>query len=227
MSSIWVTPDDFDADKLSILALPTSGTYERSKLLYSYDSAGEVMLGSMNGPMPGLCPEERKGSANGLDVQRDLILTVPRTPEAFVVCRGVKKDMFSQGDVKVETNRYGAQLILKADNEYHLSLYKAFEKVVAKVQELTGSSVTFPVKDMEGYSIIYTNLIHANDGRMFSTAYTAEEKVDILDVRQSIVRPALLLSLLRKSPTEVKIRVQISQMYIHEEVKNFPLATID
>ena len=80
---------------------------------------------------------------------------------------------------------------------------------------------------MEGYSIVYTNLIHSNDGRMFSSAYTAEEKVDILEVGPSIVRPALLLSLLRKSPTEVKIRVQISQMYIHEEVKSFPLATLD
>ena len=200
MSSTWVTPEDFDADKLTVAVQPASGAYERSKILYDYGTTGD---------------------------QRDLILTVPRTPDAYVVCRGVKKDLFSQGDIRVETNRYGAQLILKADNEYHQALYRAFESVTAKVQEITGSTVTFPVKDMDGYSIVYTNLIHANDGRMFSTAYTAEEKVDILDVNQSIVRPALLLSILRKSASEVKIRVQISQMYVHEEVRNFPLATID
>lgn len=203
MGSTWVTADDFDASKISVSVLPGSGTYERSKVLYEYDDeSGGKML-------------------------KDLIVTVPRIPDAYLLCRGVKKDLFSQGDVKVETNRYGAQLILKADNEYHVSLYKIFEALSAKVKELTGSDVTFPVKDMEGYSIVYTNLIHSNDGRMFSSAYTAEDKVDILDVRQSIVRPALLLSLLRKSATEVKIRVQISQMYIHEEVKSFPLATLD
>jgi hypothetical protein len=80
---------------------------------------------------------------------------------------------------------------------------------------------------METYSILYTNLIHANDGRMFSSAYTADEQLDILNIKQSIVRPALLLSTLKKSATEVKVKVQVSQMYVYKEVTNFPLAYRD
>ena len=80
---------------------------------------------------------------------------------------------------------------------------------------------------MESYSILYTNLIHANDGRMFSSAYTADEQLDILCCKQSIVRPALLLSTLKRSAKETKIRVQVSQMYVYKEVMNFPLAYRD
>lgn len=196
----WVTAENFEADKLTVSVLPVSGGYERSKLLYEYED---------NIP------------------NKDFVITVPRNPEAYIVCRGVKRDTYGIGETKVETNRYGAQFILKADNKYHVELYQTFEMIGKKILETTGSSATFPIKDMDDYSIIYTNLIHANDGRMFSNAYTEDEKVDILDVKESIVRPAFLLSLLRKSPTEVKVRIQISQMYIYREIKTFPLATTD
>ncbi len=49
---------------------------------------------------------------------------------------------------------------------------------------------------------------------------------NILEVRKSKVRPAFLLSVIKnpKTPKEMKIRVQV---YIHEEIKNFPLAHRD
>ncbi len=103
----------------------------------------------------------------------------------------------------------------------------AFEKIISKIEQLTGTSVKFPAKDMDRYSILYTNLIHANDGRMFSHAYTTDEKLDILNVKQSVVRPAFLLSMFKKSATETKIRVQVSQMYVYKEIMNFPLAYQD
>ncbi len=198
----WVTPDDFDPDRVSLqpASALAGDTYERSKIMYQY---------APNAP------------------KRDLVITVPRMPDAYVTCRGVQKDFFSKGDQKIETNRYGAQFVLDGSNSYHVALYSAFEKVIAKVEELTGATVVFPAKDMDTYSILYTNLIHANDGRMFSSAYTADEQVDILGCKQSIVRPALLLSTLKRSATEVKIRVQVSQMYIYKEVMNFPLAYRD
>ena len=195
----WVKSDKFDPSKLTINSTHTDG-YERGKLLYQYS------------------PDAPK---------RDLVITVPRKPEAYVTCRGVQKDVYSGGKTKVETNRYGSQLVLQFDNDHHVELYKLFEKVVERVQELTDATVTFPAKDMETYSILYTNLIHSNDGKMYSSAYTTEEQIDILDCKKCIVRPALVLSTLRKSPTEVKIRVQISQMYVHKEIKDFPLAYRD
>lgn len=196
----WVLPESFDASKISTAVVSNSAGYERSKILYKYDD----------------------------DVPpRDLLLTVPRNPDAYVLCRGVKKDLYTIGDTKVETSRYGAQLILKADNDYHVELYGVLEKIGEKIKEITRQDAVFPVKDMGDYSILYTNLIHSNDGKMFSSAYTSEDKIDILDVKQSIVRPSLILSLLKKSPAEIKVKIQISQMYVHSEIKNFPLANMD
>ncbi len=199
----WVTPDEFDPDKVSLQATSATSagdTNERYKIMYQY---------APNAP------------------KRDLVITVPRVSDAYVTCRGVQKDFFSRGDQRIETNRYGAQIVLSGDNPYHVAMYSTFEKVIAKVQELTGTTVVFPAKDMDTYSILYTNLIHANDGRMFSSAYTADEQLDILGCKQCIVRPALLLSGLKRSAAEMKIKVQISQMYVYKEVTNFPLAYKD
>jgi len=197
----WVTTSNFDPDKVSIQPVTSGDSYDRCKILYQYND-----------------------SATSL---RDLVVTVPKTPDAYITCRGVQKDFFSRGDTRIETNRYGAHFTLSGDNEHHLALYNVFEQVITKIEQLTGTTVVFPVKDMEGYSILYTNLIHANDGRMFSSAYTADEQLDIIEVKQSIVRPAFLLSTLKKSAKETKIRVQVSQMYVHKEIMNFPLAYRD
>ncbi len=196
----WVTPENFDPDKISLQATSSGDSYDRSKIMYEYSPGAP---------------------------KRDLVFTVPRNQDAYITCRGVQKDFFSRGDQKIETNRYGTQFVLSGENEFHMSLYSAFQKVIEKVEKLTGSSVTFPAKDMDTYSILYTNLIHANDGRMFSSAYTADEQLDIIGCKHSIVRPALLLSTFKRSATEIKIRVQVSQMYVHKEIMNFPLAYRD
>mmetsp|Transcript_18329 Transcript_18329/g.55177 ORF Transcript_18329/g.55177 Transcript_18329/m.55177 type:complete len:210 (-) Transcript_18329:29-658(-) len=198
----WVTPDDFDPDKISLQQMSTSlsDTNERCKIMYEY----------------------RAGAP-----KKDLVLAVPRTPDAYITCRGVQKDFFSRGDQRIETNRYGAHLVLYVNNQYHVALWETFKRVISKIEQLTGTTVVFPHKDMDTYSIVYTNLIHANDGRMFSSAYTADEQLDILNVKQSIVRPALLLSTLKRSATETKIRVQVSQMFVYKEIMDFPLAYKD
>ena len=199
----WIIPGDFDPEKLSLQSVTSRSpgdTYERGKLMYEYTPGAP---------------------------KRELVITVPRVTEAYLTCRGVQKDMFTRGDTRIETNRYGAQLVLDGNNEHHVALYKLFGDVISKIQDLTGTNVVFPVKDMENYSIVYTNLIHSNDGKMYSTAYTSDEYVDILDCGKCIVRPALLLSTLNKSATETKVRVQISQMYVHRSVQVFPLATHD
>ena len=199
----WVTPERLDPDKISITSNSTRDSnlgYERFKILYQYSQDSEP---------------------------RDLIVTVPKTPNAYLKCRGVKKDVFVQGDKRIITNRYGSQLLLNSDNEYHKALYQAFIIIKSKIEELTGSVASFPVRDQSSYTVLYTNLIHSNDGRMFSTAYRADEQMDILDIHSCVVRPALLLSMLKKSSAEVKVRVQLSQMYVHEIIKEFPLAHID
>lgn len=64
--------------------------------------------------------------------KRDLVITVPRIPDAYLTCRGVQKDNFTRGDVKIETSRYGAQFVLKGENDYHVAMYKTFEKVITR-----------------------------------------------------------------------------------------------
>jgi len=201
-NAAWVIAGDFDPDKLSLQAAPTSpgNTYDRGKLMYEY--------------APGA-------------PKRELVVTVPRVEEAYLTCRGVQKDFFTRGDTRIETNRYGAHLILDANNEFHLALYKLFEDVISKIEETTGTTVTFPAQDKEGYSVVYTTLISSNDGKIYSTAYTDNEYIDILECNRCKVRPALLLSTLKKSPTETKMRVQISHMYVHSMTSVFPLASQD
>jgi len=163
------------------------------------------------------------------DKTKDLVVTVPLDEKAFMICRGVQKNVFTQGDKKVETNRYVAPLILEGNNPYHIKLYHIFEQINKIIVKKTGAkNVIFPIKDVQGkYSIVYANLIHENEGRMFSTAYTAEEQINIIDCKKAYVRPAILLSAIRRSPTEYKIQMQISQMYVAKEIKDFPLAVRD
>jgi hypothetical protein len=198
--ALWVTPDNLDVSKITVSRGTSSEGYDRYKILYQY--------------IPNAEP-------------KDLVITVPKTPDAYLRCRGVQKDVFVQGDKRISTNRYGAQFILNGETEEHKKLYQSFAEVKSTVEVLTESAATFPIKDMDTYSILYTNLIHSNDGKMYSSAYTSTEQLEITECRSCIARPALLLSMLRKSATEVKIRVQVSQMYVHEVIKEFPLAHMD
>lgn len=197
----WVLPENFDPNKVSIIEnLKVSNGLGgiRSKIMYHHP----------------------KG-------EKDLLLTVPLNKDAMLECRGVQKNVYTKNDMKVETNRYVAPLVLRGDNPHHIKLYEVFQKLQHIIQSKTGATtVTFPIKDTDnGYSIIYANLIHSANGYMFSTAYTSEELINIHECKKSLVRPALLFSTIRKSESEYKIQIQISQMYIAEEIKDFPLAT--
>lgn len=198
----WVRPDNFDPNKVVIA--------ESGSKINNMGFGGSRM----------------KITYKHVNGEKDFLLTVPLEKEAFFVCRGVQKNVFTQGDIKVETNRYVAPLVLDGDNKYHMDIYNVLEKLQMVIKSKTGAkNIVFPIKDVNGkYSIIYANLIHSHDGRMFSTAYTDEEQINILDCKKCLVRPALLISAIRKSAHEYKIQIQISQMYIHEQIKDFPLA---
>ena len=200
----WVSTDNFDPDKLSIETAESKNPKDmnvRGKIMYEYT------------------PNAAK---------RNLVVTVPRVPDAYLVCRGVQKETYTtNNNTRVDTNRYGAQLVIEGDNEYHVALYQTFAKIIDRVADLTNTKIIFPAKEMDNYSIIYTNLIHSKEGKMYSTAYKEDGYLDILECGKCKVRPALLLSTLMKSATETKIRVQISQMYVYESVVSFPLATQD
>jgi hypothetical protein len=194
MSTPWVKPEDLDVDRITVQDTPDA-TYPRLKILYEY-SPGDI---------------------------RDLVVTVPRDPDAYITCKGVRREKWNN----IETNKYGARLILNGENRHHQALYNVFGSIVKKIEELSNMSMSFPCKDMENYSIVYTTLISSNEGKVFSQAYNDSEQLNILECKQCIVRPSLLFSAFCKSQKEGKIRVQISQMYIHKQVESFALANID
>jgi hypothetical protein len=72
-SMSWVTPDDLDPDKISLIksAASAGDTNDRNKIMYEYQ--------------PGA-------------TKKDLVITVPLVPDAFLICSGVKKDFFSRGE---------------------------------------------------------------------------------------------------------------------------------
>ena len=202
----FVTPDTLDVSKISVERNNSKDSIERYNIHYTYREGGSP---------------------------KNLIITVPKLPDAYLRCRGVKKDTYATGENRIETNRYGAQFVLIEDNIYHKALYDSFSSIKAKVEELMDSEVGFPITDNDLSSTLYTQLIHANNGPMFSKAYSYDyeigkgSQIDIVSCTDCITRPAFMISMLRSSKG-LKIRVQISQMLVHNIIEeDFSLATMD
>jgi hypothetical protein len=203
MNREWVTPKRFNPSLITVVSQEGKGDVDRYSVLYKYH------------------PDKEPSN---------LLITVPLNKDAFVVCRGVRKDTYNGGNKQFDTNRYAAQFVLDIHNEYHNALYKAFESITEQIETLTNSEVKFPITVTKEQTkcIIYTTLIHSNAGKMYSIAYTEDEKeVDILTVGESVVRPLLLVSFNRQSPTKVNIKLQVSEMLVHKQLQRFALATID
>ena len=96
------------------------------------------------------------------------------------------------------------------------------------------SEIGFPITDNGTSSTLYTQLIHANNGPMFSKAYTYDydtsigSQLDIVSVcTDCVTRPAFMISMM-KSSKGLKIRVQLSQMLVHSMIEeDFSLATME
>jgi uncharacterized membrane protein YfhO len=200
MNRSWITPDRFNA---SLVSVEQRDDVDRYKVLYKYH--------------PDRDP-------------RDLLITVPLNKAAYMFCRGVRKDIYSSGNKTIETNRYGTQFVLDSNNTYHNALSDMFEAIKERIEVLTNSTAKFPasVNPEQTKCTIYTNLIHSNNGKMYSVAYTEDkQELDIIDVGQCITRPLLLISIIRKSPKEVNIKLQVSEMLVQENVQKYALTTLD
>ena len=202
----FVTPDTLDISKISVEKNNSKDNIERYNINYIYK--------------PDSLP-------------KNLVITVPKLPDAYIKCKGVKKDTYAAGDVRIESNRYGAQFVLLANNPHHTALYESFIAIKTKVQELMGNNdIGFPITDSDTSSIFYTQLIHANNGPMYSKAYTYDYSTNkgcILDIisisTDCITRPSFMISMM-KSSKGLKIRVQLSQMLVDSIIEEFLLATM-
>jgi len=204
----FVTPDTLDVSKISVEPHNSKDNIERYNIHYIYKDGGSP---------------------------KNLMITVPRLPDAYIKCKGVKKDTYAAGETRIETNRYGAQFVLSGENHYHKALYESFCAIKKRVEEIMDKSeVGFPITDGDAFSTLYTQLIHANNGPMFSKAYTYDydickgSSLDILSVcTDCVTRPSFMISMM-KSSKGLKIRVQLSQMLVHCMIEeDFSLATLD
>lgn len=204
----FVTPDTLDVSKISVERNNSKDNIERYNIHYIYTDESSP---------------------------KNLMITVPRLLDAYIKCKGVRKETYAAGETRIETNRYGAQFLLSGENHYHKALYESFVLIKQRVEEIMDKGeVGFPITDGGAFSILYTQLIHANNGPMFSKAYTYDydtskgSSLDIISVSTDcITRPAFMISMM-KSSKGLKIRVQLSQMLVHSMIEeDFSLATIE
>jgi hypothetical protein len=193
----WVTAQNFDIEKLSL----SSPENNRVKLLYDY------------------------GTSDGV---RDLVITLSRNPSGYMECKGVEEEIFNH----TPTGKSMVVFTMNGDNDDHVEFYSIFEKIATKLSKMK-IEVKFPIFDVpdKSFSMLYSKLIEANPSnegskRIFTTAYTKDDQIDIMSLPACIGRPAFVLSYPVHSGV-CKINVQLTQLYVHKEVKVFPLATRD
>jgi hypothetical protein len=198
----WVTAQNFDIEKLSL----SSPENNRVKLLYDYGSE----LGGV----------------------RDLVITLSRNPSGYMECKGVEEEIFNH----TPTGKNMVVFTMNGDNDDHIEFYSIFEKIANKLSKMK-IEVKFPIFDVpdKSFSMLYSKLIESTPNpklevegskKVFTTAYTKDDQIDIMSLPACIGRPAFVLSYPVHSGV-CKINVQLSQLYVHKEVKVFPLAIRD
>jgi len=208
MSSDWITPEKFNENLVSVSLSPREGgNIERYSVLYQYHPNSEPS---------------------------NLLITVPLNTNAYLSCKGIRKETFNNGIRIIETNRYAAHFFINHNNKFHKALFDLFVKLKKKLDAITDGEVQVPfaIHPDKIKCTIYSNLIHSNDGKMYSRAYTHDKQsVDILSVKSCIARPLFLVSLNKNSDNKMKLKLQVSELMVHENIQqpetSFALAYID
>ena len=220
-SLIWVTPDSIDFSKVSLSA-PIEARYSTKirKVMYKY---------------PHL--EETVGKS-------DLALVPVLEDDDLLLCHGV----YAQNGLDFPGNNSGdlqgsrgVKHVCKLEVDLRVPSQAKFFEMIAGVRKLTETLInrtvsgygdlTLPVvKTTDGNRVfIYAELIETAGGIIHSQAYDASETLDIKKVGRSRVRPSLIFSNTErnsrsKSGSGGKLKIKISQIYVHEQVGFFPLA---
>jgi len=154
---------------------------------------------------------------------KELRITLPRSKEAYIFVDSVKKDSFIKEE-KDAANNYVTSLRFDANNKYHVQFFDAITEIINKfeAQEKVEVKLAHTVKN--NGVILYCNLVQSRKGEIFTSFYDSENEVDILKYGSFVGRPALSFS----GDTETgKIKCQIYQSFVSEQVNNFPLFVRD
>jgi hypothetical protein len=192
----WITPQDFDINKVVIDKANIKGT-KRVRILYKYDHD---------------------------DKPKDLHITVPRNKSAYIFVDSIRKDIMKKGQEKIDTKRYTTSLTFDSDNEYHNAFFSTIREICEKFEEHCGKPFSIPFTEKRTGISLYAGVIQSNDGAIYTQFYSDDELLDILEYGSFVGRPALSFS---GNTENGKIRCQIYQSYVHEKVRNFPLAIRD
>jgi len=154
----------------------------------------------------------------------ELYLTIPRSPGGYVRFMGARPEKSNY-----ESKRRVCTFGLQHNNPVHHDLHAAISRIDKRISEIVKGAPSFAVKQISPQiSLMYTHLIEGGDSRVYSSAYTVDEQLDITSIQGGMVRPAFIFSVTTISKNKYsKLRIQLAQMYIHELSKEFPLATKD
>lgn len=186
----WVTPETFDAERISFDTATIKGT-KRNRVMYRYDEKAA----------------------------KELHLTISLNPEGYLSVSKPKMNTYKEK----ETGTYTVNFDLLSSNKHHKALYNVMEQIGDKAKEKFGVDSSLPLiaLDKDLGAKIFAKLVGGADGKIYTSIYSKDEQLDIMNLHGFIGRPALALSV---SPTTGKIAIQLYQAYVEKEIKNFPLA---
>jgi len=199
----WVTPANLDVSKIFLSdPIQSQGTdFLRYKVLYRYDESPPS----------------------------DLYLTIQKDPSRYLRFGGIRLEKSNFIDANPDVKRRTCLFELQHDNAGHVEFYNAIVAINNKVSGFVEGIPPFKVTTVSGNkSLMFTRLIEGNDSQVYTTAYTVDNQLDILEISGGLVRPAFLFSVSKIAENRYsKLKVQLAQMYVHEITKEFPLAYKD
>jgi hypothetical protein len=152
----------------------------------------------------------------GLKELKELHLTFPFKEEAYVILNTFQEEKYKN----VATGKLVSSFLLRGDNNYHVEMWNAMQVIVQKLTKIFGSEIKFPFTSSDVGVRIYVKLIQDKAGKIYTPFYTKTEQVDITKFGAAVARLALTMSIGEKG----RVTLQVYQGYVHEQVKNFPLA---
>lgn len=164
---------------------------------------------------------------------RKVLYEYPHGTESFVLAPSLSQEgyitvtsVYAQGDDK-DKKRHICRMVLKDGNQEHQNLLQIMQNLCTIVEQMVykgSQALELPIKEDNGSTMLYAELIESNEGIIYSKAHDERGVVDITTIKQSQVRPCFIFSHTEGAQERKKLRVQISQMYV---VNISPLSVYD
>lgn len=197
----WVSPDNFDIDKLT-LEEHTSNSYTCMRVVF-------------------------KGE--GKKKKQFFLMGAGDREEGYMYTKGIKQDMITIKSKISATGKHSLPISIFRDNAYHTKFGDCIMAIVDMVKSklgITDLSIPASMADDGSSMTVFAHLIESGP-TIYSKFYTESENLDIKDVVKCNVRPLLIFSVTKTERT-YKLRIQISECHvIFKKTIPFALARVE